>query len=1171
MGKTTRFGTNKTAYNVGIDTLDSHRLGNPVAAREDVLKRYAMNANNGKNRYGKPRPQHKTTAEKSSEEKKIVEANKSSVKVYYDENVFIRASELNTFLSRSTGYESDKVNRSKTKHRVVASRNHFYYTDNGTPANFDCHVISGCAPNLRSGENPGDAQQYLDAFKRLKQTEYKQAMQKIWASILFAANDQGSNVVISPALGCGAYTRHLSEEDKKITVRLMAEALADALKEAKSSLSNIKEFILSIPQESNGSESSFYAQVADALKNYYQGAISITLTDSGMLVCAEKITSSGGSVAIINPSSDYVLGGGYTDTRVGALEEQLFSLSDLSEVADGDFNKALLDPKNQVAMTYSAGKGYGVASALSSGSSSSVKQAASAPVVSLSAAIAPTFAAVPVPSKPVPSANPSSPALSGRSSIGGVFVPFELKYGQTNNRAADNLRQARAILEEAKKHIEAGHLMVGITYGANDGQRQAIRAAYGDGSTPPKSGTAGIYEGGANQAEVMLLVHKLMDDEFKSLKDKFFVLPVTTAMYGKYRNVAEAQTNLLVGDVEHIESFLKAGGVALGWQNQDSVDKPKALKSAEDAVQKTDNLVNQTALAAAKSKKGFGPYAVGGGVITDEGVSDRLVVVQERFAEFEKSYRMGRGISASDAPLKVEQLSSTNVARDGVFVAPVKAPVAPASPAVTAPTSVSSSPLPADLSMVSPSIIASSSASIQPQPLEGVQLTDDDKIIKQGSQQSVAALPVASDVHSDDKKRDNFLTPEQLQKITSIAFSVAGKRITLVANPPLPSGRTGSNSVTVDVRSGDDTLGSFEVQRQRIIAKDANVEVAVAMIRAFMAAKPGKRIIITPKDGEAYDHFMVALKLADLRKELESNNADLIIRRVDDGRPEVKESFKRGVAQSAAIEDVVQPVSVEQPILDQPKVKDLAEAPASKVALTKEEKLNAFVEKLEKRLKEYPGQPIVLRPQNESRYNFDLKALAALSAKLRAAGTPLSVPFIIMGVGSKGMQTVTPSNRSGKDKSAVATDLREYEHRVSEATVTSPTPPHADSVADVSAIPNATDESSRSLVDQNKIGDELRDMEKPEEVIDYFIDAFKELIKDGVLDLTDDNTFDVYKKIVNRYADTKNMAGFSMNPWLGEELLAALGRQMNIDLDCKFKSQGFNCSFRNNALPLPRL
>lgn len=610
IAKVVTFG--KSHHADAVQNLSAHKAFNPIEARTNNLKVY------GKKKEDKEKP---------LPHPEQLQQHRQSVKVYYDDDVFAEGG-LNATLARSSGNQIPAEQRWKTKYRYITSDNTFFYNDRGEEKKFDVLMVTACAPNLRKRndgagepENPGDYATYVNEEGRLKAEAYKNAMKRLWSGILYAADQSGGQVAISPMLGCGAYTRHLQGEDKRLAEQLMLEALQEVLQHQP--FTNMKEFILSIPQHGNGFEADAYANATQILKDY-NGPIPISVTNAGMLDTANALQAKGIRPAILNPSSDFKLGGGYTNTKVEALEEQLFGLSDAAEVLDGDLNRAMYDKSKHSAIHYDAGKGYvpsekpipdpkeenkalgiaikeaGLGAPFVTTTEKGNKRLSFKTKEEAQAFVDKLFTDFQVGKeskkgekkdvnlsknkdrfivyltedqslqlmrqlspKKVVTATDKVPTekreVANTPPTEGAFAPEFIGY--TNQSIS---QQARHILDlvNAYHNDGKGFQQVGIIYSANYGQTIDIRAAYDKGDW--FTGT-----GGGRQAAVMADIETLLKTpEYAHLQNVFRIIPITTCE--DYGGEGAVKSQWLEEDIKGVRSLLDNKGLVIGWQNEDA-------------------------------------------------------------------------------------------------------------------------------------------------------------------------------------------------------------------------------------------------------------------------------------------------------------------------------------------------------------------------------------------------------------------------------------------------------------------------------------------------------------------------------------------------------------------------------------------------------------------------
>jgi hypothetical protein len=170
--------------------------------------------------------------------------------------------------------------------------------------------------------------------------------------------------------------------------------------------------------------------------------------------------------------------------------------------------------------------------------------------------------------------------LEQKPIVRGQFIPLTMEYLRGGRRPNHDTglsakQQAEAILQVADDAIAEmqaqGHdIKVGITYSANGYQTSTIRAVYARGDW--RTGTDG-----ANQAEVMREMEKLLQGPYRHLQGNVSILPITTMQYNGHPNWREASAQpesarsvVINNDLAAIEVFLNQGHIVLGWRNQDT-------------------------------------------------------------------------------------------------------------------------------------------------------------------------------------------------------------------------------------------------------------------------------------------------------------------------------------------------------------------------------------------------------------------------------------------------------------------------------------------------------------------------------------------------------------------------------------------------------------------------
>ena len=152
----------------------------------------------------------------------------------------------------------------------------------------------------------------------------------------------------------------------------------------------------------------------------------------------------------------------------------------------------------------------------------------------------------------------------------GHFVSFYLPYSK-GGVAVPSRNQAEEILTTAADLISKGAKGVAITYSANYGQTREIGKIYA-------AGGWNTHTDGAHQAEVMQDMESLLGTTYQALQGKMRIAPITT-MNAYVDPLTPWNDTVLMdvvtADLGRIKGYLDDGWSVLGWQNQDTVDKPK--------------------------------------------------------------------------------------------------------------------------------------------------------------------------------------------------------------------------------------------------------------------------------------------------------------------------------------------------------------------------------------------------------------------------------------------------------------------------------------------------------------------------------------------------------------------------------------------------------------------
>lgn len=284
---------------------------------------------------------------------------KAGVRVYSS----LPEQDISATLSRKDGYAIPPSERHKTRERVIASKAHYIANSSGDfhPQNpVSATMLTSCAPNLRKSnnipENPNDYKSFIKSNGNLNADAYREEMKKVWTRFFFAANEEAKRTgkridVITPLAGGGAYLDGLPPAEKEKAKRIIAETMIEAANNP--SFQNIGEIHLSIPNQPDGSDSPDFALIEDVMSKSTSQK-SVTLSNTDMLTLGRHMTQSGKEIAICNPGSDHVPGGGAYNDRGRKLSNGSHSYDrqrGASPNNPGEFNshpKALEEQLGQV-------------------------------------------------------------------------------------------------------------------------------------------------------------------------------------------------------------------------------------------------------------------------------------------------------------------------------------------------------------------------------------------------------------------------------------------------------------------------------------------------------------------------------------------------------------------------------------------------------------------------------------------------------------------------------------------------------------------------------------------------------------------------------------------------------------------------------------------------------
>lgn len=226
-------------------------------------------------------------------------------------------------LGRRSGYAMNARQCSQTKRRAICSSAQLLSAsqDLVIPVN----VATVVAPNLRrSPDYRNELEEVAFISKdRLNQQAYYEAMFTTWSLALKGLSEQArvdgvNSIVVTPLLGGGAYLAGQSTAVKQQAIRQNVQAMIDAYNA--NQFDNVPEIQLCIPMAIVSDDFDPYGYLQQ-IKNEFTTLKGghLTLSQSDMFELIEQTQRSSEhqncKIAIVNPSSDRVPGGGCYDDR----------------------------------------------------------------------------------------------------------------------------------------------------------------------------------------------------------------------------------------------------------------------------------------------------------------------------------------------------------------------------------------------------------------------------------------------------------------------------------------------------------------------------------------------------------------------------------------------------------------------------------------------------------------------------------------------------------------------------------------------------------------------------------------------------------------------------------------------------------------------------------------
>lgn len=497
--------------------------------------------------------------------------------------------------------------RPLSRKRVIIGPVNFYFDDGEKQVN----VITACAPNLmgtsekdQSDFSKGSHTQWSNHSRKdapcerhLKVDDYTDECNKLAQFILSSAKAEGIELLIMPAFGVGVYINTLSESSKEKAKKAMYRAFATAAEDLEISV----QWIVWDGLADAGAECDFYNDLSSG-RDYI---MSIT-GDIFELAKADYQCN----FAILNAGSDRTIGGLYTKKGATTMEEQIAQRSDLLFLQSATFNAvitqkmkeayeklpALTTPTAQLPLLPAAEPSPG--GVASSGDRMRLAEKIRALLVMspndrhnpmvfetrisfkkkdeaqrfcnkffiddknictnntnnriFFSVLCDIFAINrQVESLKEKGRGVSEPAVSCK------VVSLRLPFGE---RGADNNDwQAQQIVNLVKQAVVNGEKLL-ITYSANTEQFDEIQLAYNEKRLPEISGS--------NQAAVMSLVIKKLEEENVKIRQAFAILPVVTIDYKKEPGSQE-RINKCNEQMKHmLNNRFQENYVLFVWGNQ---------------------------------------------------------------------------------------------------------------------------------------------------------------------------------------------------------------------------------------------------------------------------------------------------------------------------------------------------------------------------------------------------------------------------------------------------------------------------------------------------------------------------------------------------------------------------------------------------------------------------
>ncbi|MDF1797306.1 MAG: hypothetical protein P1U63_12290 [Coxiellaceae bacterium] len=262
--------------------------------------------------------------------------DQTSVKVYSCRD--LKDNALLLGLDRVTGYKMKNLQRGYTKSRVICSSAQLYQDDTII---LPISVVTVAAPNLRKArqrigllsaigddyDSPADGATFMQGDK-LDQAAYYKAMLSAWALSFHALNQQAMangkrSIVVAPLLGGGAFLAGQPAEVKLDAIKQNILAMITAYNAQPQP--HLPELHLCLPKMGAGDRDSAFEYIKSILPELplCNGRLVISQSDLFDLTyrtyAHESFDRDTMDVALVNPASDHVPGGGCYSERTSNL------------------------------------------------------------------------------------------------------------------------------------------------------------------------------------------------------------------------------------------------------------------------------------------------------------------------------------------------------------------------------------------------------------------------------------------------------------------------------------------------------------------------------------------------------------------------------------------------------------------------------------------------------------------------------------------------------------------------------------------------------------------------------------------------------------------------------------------------------------------------------------